>query len=173
MFFNSERKWHTGDENGDFHLYDGFNNGGSSNLGNKKISIFGLVLTYNEEDGSLVLNNADYTESKKYFPGLTELLKGKQLARLEWPVSEVFQKSVSNKKTNPIGHVPCNVRWSNGLRFDPSDVGGKCLHFTASTKGSLYVVLSAVPSNKDTWYHVEVSPFGVGIYKVSTCIYGK
>ncbi|XP_031555977.1 uncharacterized protein LOC116292765 [Actinia tenebrosa] len=161
----SEGKWYTTNENGEFHLYDGFNNGGSSNLANKKISIFGLVLTYNEADGSLTLNSADYIESKRFFPSLSELLKGKQLARAQWPVQEVFQERGGSKVQNPIGHLPCNVHWSNGLRFDPSDRGGKCLHFTASTKGTLYVVFSAVPSNKDTWYYVEIAPFGVGIYK--------
>lgn len=145
-------------------MYDGFSNGGSGTLGNKRISIFGLILSYNEAKGTLILDTTGYEESKKYFPKLSPLLKGRQFARAEWPIQDVFQLRSNSK--NRLGHFPCNVQWSNGLRFDPSDRGGKCLHFTASTKSTLYVVFSSVPSNKDTWYYVEISSFGVAIYKV-------
>ncbi|XP_031555995.1 uncharacterized protein LOC116292780 [Actinia tenebrosa] len=157
----SQGKWYTTNGNGEFHLYDGFNNGGSGDKSNKKISIFGLVLQYDESEGSLTLNQADYAVSQRYFPELSELLKGRQLARVEWPTANSF----TERNQRALGHLPCNLQWSNGLRFDPSDRDGKCLHFTASTKGALYVVFSAVPSNKDTWYYVEISPFGVAIYK--------
>ncbi|XP_031548993.1 uncharacterized protein LOC116286577 isoform X2 [Actinia tenebrosa] len=156
-------QWHTSDRNGEFHMYDGFSNGLSFNPANKKISIFGLVLKYNESKGTLVLGKADYDHSKNYFPNLSPLLKGKQLARAEWPIQEVYLNRENSK--NRMGHLPCNVKWSNGLRFDPSDRGGKCLHFTASSKSTLYAVFSAVPSNKDSWYYVEISSSGVGIYK--------
>lgn len=65
-----------------------------------------------------------------------------------------------------VGYLPCNVKWSNALRFDPSGEG-RCLHFTASTKGTVFVIFSVIPKDKDTWYYVQISPYGVGIFKVT------
>ncbi|XP_031555975.1 uncharacterized protein LOC116292763 [Actinia tenebrosa] len=167
-----ENKWVTANERGQFHWYGGFSNGGSADLGNEKISIFGLVLKYDESDGSLVLYKADYSDSKNYFPALSELLVNKKLAQVEWTEKKLLSGNANKKSKTQVGSsLPpslCNVQWSNGLRFDPGDKDGKCLHFTASTKGTLYVVFSAVPSDKDTWYYVELSPYRVGIYKGNT-----
>lgn len=164
--FFREKKWVTANEQGQFHWYGGFSNGGSADLNNKQISIFGLVLKYDEDDGSLVLYNANYEESKKYFPNLSNLLVNKKLAQVKKKLVSGLSK---NKKAKDLGSPsPCNVQWSNGFRFDPSDTDGKCLHFTASTKGILYVIFSAVPSDKETWYYVEISPNKIGIYKVSS-----
>ena len=66
----------TANENGKFHWFNAFGNGGSHSSSNKKISIFGLVLTYAESDGSLTLATADYDESRKYISNLDEHLKG-------------------------------------------------------------------------------------------------
>ncbi|XP_028399954.1 uncharacterized protein LOC114523277 [Dendronephthya gigantea] len=63
-------RWITGDENGEFHLFNAFSNGGSGTLSNSKISIFGLVLTYS--DGVLTLAEEDYSESGEYFSNLDE-----------------------------------------------------------------------------------------------------
>ena len=57
------------------------------------------------------------------------------------------------------------MKWSNALRFDPTGEG-RCLHFTASTKGTVFVIFSAIPKDKDTWYYVQISPYGVGMFKV-------
>ncbi|KAJ7378596.1 hypothetical protein OS493_021896 [Desmophyllum pertusum] len=81
------------------------------------------------------------------------------MARVEWPESRVFDLR------EVIGYLPCNVKWANAMRFDPSDTEGKCLHFTASSKGNLFVIFSAIPDDKDSWYYVEISPRGVAIFK--------
>lgn len=54
---------------------------------------------------------------------------------------------------------------SNVQRFGASNEEEKCLHFTASSKGLIFLIFATVPNNKDTWY-VLVSPYGVGIFKV-------
>ncbi|KAL9985536.1 hypothetical protein ACROYT_G007953 [Oculina patagonica] len=42
-----KKKWYTSDNDGSFHLYGAFNNGHSSNTSQRKISVLGLVLTFN------------------------------------------------------------------------------------------------------------------------------
>ncbi|EDO50029.1 predicted protein [Nematostella vectensis] len=149
-------RWYTSEEGGRFHLYDGF-----AESGTDKISIFGLKLTYDTASGGLTLKDeADCEASKKYFPTACDL-KGKQLATLTKPDKELFDKA----ERAELGLQPCNVQWSNAMRLDPSSQRGKCLHFTAASAGTVYVVFSAIPSDQSTWYYVEISPFAVGIYK--------
>ena len=155
-----KKKWYTSDRDGSFHLYGGFDNANSGNIDSqRKISILGLVLTFREADGSLVLSEDDFKASKKFFPTLTEEMKGTELARVNMP-------SEQSDKTTPPG--PCQVKWSNALRFDPTDSEGKCLHFTASTAGTIFVVFAALPKDSDTRYYVEISPERVATYKVIT-----
>ena len=87
------------------------------------------------------------------------------MARVEWPGSEIF------KLDEVIGYVPCNVKWSNAMRFEPSEGEGKCLHFILVTEGTAYVIFSAVPNDKSAWYYVQISSHGVGIYKVWCYMY--
>ena len=137
----------------------------SCNLGSGKVNkmcITGLLLSYNPVSGFLTLTKEDLDVSKKAFPSLTNDMIGSLIARVEWPAKHIFQLH------KVIGYLPCNVKWSNVLRFDPSNAEGKCLHFTASSQGTVFVIFAAVPNNKDTWYYVQISPYGVGIFKVSS-----
>ena len=45
-------------------------------MASKKISIFGLVLTYDASDGSFTLVEEDFAESSLHFIDLDERLKG-------------------------------------------------------------------------------------------------
>lgn len=155
-----DNMWYTSDRDGSFHLYGGFNNGKSDNTAHKKVSILGLVLTFNEADGTLLLSKSDFEESQKHFPTLTEDMKGAKLARLEIPYAKPVKRSSTAKQ-------PCQVKWSNALRFDPTDAKGKCLHFTASAAGSIFVVFAALPKDSSSRYYVEISPDKVAIYKVT------
>ncbi|XP_078360290.1 uncharacterized protein LOC144644633 isoform X2 [Oculina patagonica] len=124
-----------------------------------KICILGMVLTYHPQLGYLTLTKEDFVVSNKSWPSLTHDMIDSFIAQAEWPADHIFQlKTV-------VGYLPCNVKWSNALRFDPSNKEGKCLHFTASSKGTVFVIFSVVPKNKDTWYYVQISPYGVGIFK--------
>ena len=130
-------------------------------LDDKTICVLGLLLTYNEQSGFLTLRKEDLEFSKESFPKLTDAIIGTLMGHVEWPSDHIFQLETV------VGYLPCNVKWSNVLRFDPSNDEGKCLHFTASSQGTIFVIFAAVPNNKDTWYYVQISPYGVGIFKVS------
>ncbi|KAJ7375171.1 hypothetical protein OS493_001909 [Desmophyllum pertusum] len=160
-----KKKWYTSDRDGSFHLYGGFDNGNSGNDSQRIISILGLVLTFREADGSLVLSENDFKASKKFFPTLTEEMKGTELARVNMPSEQSDKRSAT---TPPPTTGPCQVKWSNALRFDPTDSKGKCLHFTASTAGTIFAVFAALPKDSNTRYYVEISPEKVATYKGST-----
>ena len=154
--------WFTSNSDGKFHLYSGYNKGLSGNPASRKISIMGLILTYNEKDGSLVLNPCDFRQSKKVYPTIPRDLKGQTLGYVVGTLGDS-----SSKKSSTEPHEICNVKWSNSLRFDPRDQGGKCLHFTASTDGEIFLVFSIIPSKKSTWYYVHIGKEEVSINKVS------
>ena len=155
-FYNNE--WFVSDSQDGIDLISGCSLG---NGNNNKICIRGLVLLYHPRTGFLTLAKEDFNVSKESFPSLTKDLIGSLIAHVEWPSEHIFRLK------NVIGYLPCNVKWSNVLRFDPSNQEGKCLHFTASSKGTVFVIFAAVPNDKDSWYYVQISPYGVGIFKVS------
>ncbi|KAL9961904.1 hypothetical protein ACROYT_G030940 [Oculina patagonica] len=164
-------KWLTSEKDGSFHLYNSFNNGNSGNPRQHKISIMGLVLSYNEQEESLELLQSDLENSKQSFPDLRKSLVGKTLARV---VTKANGKPKTGFKRATLVNPPCSVKWSNTLRFDPTDSSGKCLHFTASTEGKIFVVFSSLPNDKTTWYYVEIGPDRVAIYKTTQDVnYGR
>lgn len=159
----TDGKWMTAKQDGSFHLYNAFNNGDSGDVKKHKLSVFGLILTYNQNSGGLDLLPPDFEASKSFFPNISPLLVGKTLAKV---VSEADVASkMPSKRT--LTNEPCNVKWSNALRFDPTDKKGKCIHFTATTEGSLFVVFSTVPRNKNSWYYIEIAPERIAVYKVT------
>ena len=86
-------RWFTADEYGKFHLYSGYRNGKSVELRNHKLSIFGLVLTYNSKYGILDLFEEDFNESKRTYPTLREEMIGFPLAHLTVTHSNSFHDS--------------------------------------------------------------------------------
>ena len=158
-FFKGE--WLVGESQEQIDLVTGCSHGNGKD---NKICILGLLLTYNTQTGFLTLAKEDLNLSKVTFPSLNSHIIGSPIAHVEWPSEHIFQLA------KVIGYLPCNVKWSNVLRFDPSNEEGKCLHFTASSKGTIFVIFAAVPNNKNTWYYVQISPYGVGIFKVSLSV---
>ena len=156
-------KWLTGEEDGSFHLYNAFKNGGSDDTKKHEMSTLGLVLSYNQNTGGLELLTPDFKASKQFFPNIHGFLEGRTLARIvlksDDDTAEAYKREATTNK-------PCNMKWSNTLHFDPTDSNGKCLHFTATTEGSIFVAFSALPKDKPTWYYTEITPERVAIYKV-------
>ncbi|KAL9985287.1 hypothetical protein ACROYT_G007668 [Oculina patagonica] len=152
-YFNGE--WFASTNHDDIDMTSSCSYGGENN----KICILGLVLTYNPRNGYLSLTNEDLDASKEAFQDLAPAKVGTIMAHAEWPAKNIFQMDTV------VGYLPCNVKWSNALRFDPSNKEGKCLHFTASSKGTVFVIFAAVPEMKNTWYYVQISSAGVGIFK--------
>ena len=133
----------------------------------KKISIFGLTLSYKEKDGSLVLEEQDYKSAKKTFPAIQADLKGMRLARIEALGKRlgILAKRSGTPTTAPPS-PPCKPKWSNALRIELEDMEGKCLHFTAASSGSIYILFSAKPRDNAKRYGVEIGPDKVRIFKV-------
>lgn len=61
-------KWLTAEDDGLFHLYNAFNNGDSGDVKKRKMSILGLVLSFNQNTGGLELLPEDYKVSKEFYP---------------------------------------------------------------------------------------------------------
>ena len=154
-------KWFTSDESGAFHLYNSYANGLTNNPLKHSLSIMGLVLAYNEKTGNLALSPYGYNVSKNVFPALGDYLVGVPLARVNW----ASERTIFKRQSTPAVE-PCNVEWSNARRLNPSDKGGKCLHFTAATNGDIFVVFSTIPSQRRSWYYVHIGTTRVTIYKV-------
>eukprot|EP00058_Branchiostoma_floridae_P021794 XP_002607284.1 hypothetical protein BRAFLDRAFT_88232 [Branchiostoma floridae] len=142
------------------HLYDGYKNGGSNDLQDKKVSVQGLVMTYNEETGVFTVTDEDFEASAPLVQDLPDWIKSNDLARAE------YKKLLSHlsKKSETVGDVPCSIHWTNAHRFDPTN-GGKCIHFTAASEGDIFVVFASIPQNHETWVYIQISPGGVALYK--------
>ncbi|XP_019634114.1 PREDICTED: uncharacterized protein LOC109477328 [Branchiostoma belcheri] len=143
------------------HLYDGYNNGNSNDVNGNKVSVQGLVMTYDEETGVLTVGDTDFEASKQAVPELPDWVKGQALARVEY---KSLLEHLSNQQTVTNGDAPCNIKWSNAHRIDPTD-GGKCIHFTAASEGDIFVVFAGIPRNYETWLYIQISPEGVALYK--------
>lgn len=156
-------KWFTAEKDGSFHLYNAFRNGKSGDPQQHKISILGLVLSFNPNTGGLTLLSRDFEASRVFFPNLHDTLAGKELGRAVLD-SSISESGASKRET--LADPPCNVKWSNALRFDPTEAKGKCLHFTASSEGNIFVVFATLPIDKTSWYYIEITPQKVAIYKV-------
>ena len=163
-------KWLTAEDDGLFHLYNAFNNGATGDVKKRKMSILGLVLSFNQNTGGLELLPEDYKVSKEFYPELRRFLTGRTLAKIFMEPDSDATKQASKRasqQSQTMVKQPCNVKWSNSLRFDPTDSNGKCLHFTAATEGSLFVIFSTLPKDNSTWYYTEITPERVAIYKVT------
>lgn len=111
----------------------------------------------------------DFNESKRTYPTLREEMIGFPLAHLTVTQSNSFHDSVKRGSAPSPAVTPCNVKWSNALRLDPTTTGGRCLHFTASSAGDFFVVFATIPSRRSSWYYVQIGVRKVAIYKVYKC----
>ncbi|CAB4028430.1 Hypothetical predicted protein, partial [Paramuricea clavata] len=167
IYFSSNYWWVTANENGKFHWFRAFSNGGSHTSSNHKISILGLVLTYAESDGSLTLANKHLKAAIHYF-----LVEKNEYIVLPFVNSHFPQADGAKRLARgnvAMVTLPCNIwkmQWSNPFRFDPNDANrDKCVHFSAFAQGTVYIIFSSIPTNKGTWYSIEISTYGVVVYK--------
>ncbi|XP_078614745.1 uncharacterized protein LOC144883920 isoform X1 [Branchiostoma floridae x Branchiostoma japonicum] len=143
------------------HLYDGRDNGNSGDLSRNKISVGGLVMTYDGATGLLSVTQEDFEASSAAITDLPAWLNGMTIARAQ---HKSLLEEHSNQPTRGTrGAMPCNIKWSNFNRIDPTQ-GGKCVHFTAASAGNIYVVFAGVPRKQDTWLYLQISPDGVALY---------
>ncbi|XP_078578146.1 uncharacterized protein LOC144863058 [Branchiostoma floridae x Branchiostoma japonicum] len=159
MFYDNN--WFSVRSGGVPHLFDGYNNGGSNDVNGHKVSVQGLVMTYSEETGVLRVTESDFEASKQVVPELPDWVKGRAVARTEY---KSLLKHLSNQQRVTNGEAPCNIKWSNAHRIDPTG-GGKCIHFTSASEGDIFVVFAGIPRNYATWLYIQISPEGVALYK--------
>lgn len=63
-----------------------------------------------------------------------------------------------------VGHVPCNVKWSNNHQLDTGS-SSTCLYFKAASEGSIHIVFAGLPQNSDTWYSIRISSGSISFYQ--------
>ena len=149
-----DKKWYKKSQDGLVHLYNGFDNGNSGNLASQRVSILGLVLDYNDEDGTLYLTEDAYEASDIWHSPEAKNLVNMSLA--------FFNAETIADIITPESPIPCNVHWSNINRMAID----YCLKFSASSTSTIFVVLAAVPRLIDTWYYVRMARDEASIHKV-------
>lgn len=147
-------KWYKKAQDGVLHLYNGFDNGDSGVKESKRLSLLGLVMDYNEEDGTLYMTSDAYEASELWHSRDAEKLVNMSLA--------FFSAETAADVLTPEAPLPCNVHWSNINRMAID----YCLKFSASSESTIFAVFSAVPRLVDTWYYVRMARDEASIHKV-------
>ncbi len=146
--------------NGQFHLYDGYSLPASMSNTNQKLNVKGLVMTYSgPTSGVMRVHQEDFNASAINLHQYT-WLPGHPVARVDF--TNLFNLQDRNLRT--FARHPCEYSWSNVHRLSPGSEG-TCLRFTAASEGDIFVILASIPNDPTTWYHLQISPKGVGIYK--------
>ncbi|XP_035690560.1 uncharacterized protein LOC118425668 [Branchiostoma floridae] len=159
MFLNG--RWMTVTDRFHPHIYNGYRNGNSGDTATHKVSVGGLVMTYDEETGLFTVTQEDFEASSQLISGLPDWIIDMDVGRAEY--SSLVEQIGHHQSLNR-GDMPCNMRWSNAHRVNPTD-GGKCIHFTAASEGDIFVVFAGIPRDHETWMTIEISPDGVILYK--------
>ncbi|XP_078589031.1 uncharacterized protein LOC144869531 isoform X2 [Branchiostoma floridae x Branchiostoma japonicum] len=160
----ARNRWNCHGPGADVHLYDSYVNGGSGDTNNKKVSCFGFVMTYVESTGTFSVTPQDQEASKQELKNLPRNYANKDVASAEY-ISPLEHSQAKGGAMASIVEAPCTVKWSNSYQIKPAEEGGRCLYFFAASAGDIFVVFSAIPRDKTTWYHVQISFQGVALYK--------
>ncbi|XP_078585929.1 uncharacterized protein LOC144867737 [Branchiostoma floridae x Branchiostoma japonicum] len=121
-------------------------------------------MTYNERTGKFLVTVDDFKASIKVLGNLSTNLMNSKVARAEY-ISPLEHSEKNSGALASILEAPCTVKWSNSYQIKPAEEGGRCLYFVAASAGDIFVVFSAIPRDKTTWYHLQISFQGVVLYK--------
>ncbi|XP_035660233.1 uncharacterized protein LOC118404941 [Branchiostoma floridae] len=160
----SENRWNCHAPGESLHVYNSHTNGGSSDTNKMKVSCFGFVMTYHERTGKFYVTVDDLKASMKYLDKFPRNIVNAIVARAEY-ISPLEHSQSNSGALASILEAPCNVKWSNSYQIKPAEEGGRCLYFVAASEGDIFVVFSAIPRDKTTWYHLQISFQGVALYK--------
>lgn len=107
--------------------------------------------------------------SKLEYWGDNGLLKDMRVAQLSY-VNALQGIERAKHKNESFYMMPCNLDWSsaNSRQFAISLHHGKCMRFIASSYGDIFVVFATNPNDEKTWYIVQLSSYGVALYKVTS-----
>ncbi|PAA75732.1 hypothetical protein BOX15_Mlig017717g9 [Macrostomum lignano] len=142
------------------HLYDGCQLGNyklEERKSKPKICIWNIILTYENNTGFFYIDHNDFSASKRRNPLIPGWMSGLTVARAS-------SLSISKDPASTPESVPCNVKWLNSHRLDPSK-NESCLHFTAATEGDIFVIFASIPRDQSTWYYLQINAEGVLFYK--------
>ena len=154
-----------------------------------QIVIRNLVFSFNETSGELTFREIgqNIVSHSSLLNTKSELTSGWQLDEM-WGESGVLRDShcgqvayvnvlqgIEKAAGERFFVMPCNLDWSkaNSRRFAlsaPASRPGKCLKFVASSLGDIFVVFATNPDNEWTWYFVQISSYGVAIYKAGIVV---
>ncbi|CAH1802429.1 unnamed protein product, partial [Owenia fusiformis] len=141
--FLKHKRWYTQRDENVLHLYDGFDNGKStSDLTLKRISVNGLLMTYNENNGMFMITNNDFTVMKADSITISDKLVGRLIARVELLSKSTKDKSNKDITSSKVA-LPCEVTWSNVHSLNPTEEGS-CVKFTGASAGDIFVVFALI-----------------------------
>ena len=95
-----------------------------------RICVAGMILQYLPKKGLFKFDAKYYNTQNTYLANLTKSFSDHYIATCE--PSNVL----TNLDENKLGEVPCNVKWSNSHRIDPS-ANTSCIHFSAASEGKI------------------------------------
>ena len=123
-----------------------------------RVCVAGLNLVYNEKYGFFKFDKEFYKNERTLIGNISRVIGNRFAARA---ASENILRSFEKDK---LGEVPCNVKWSNAHRIDPQQ-NTSCIHFSAASKGDLFVLFASIPNDYTTWFYIQMSPSGIAFYR--------
>ena len=118
-----------------------------------------LIFEYSETTGDLVfLEVGEQLESHSSLLNHRDTASGRNNSlNTNWGETGILR----NTRIAKASYVNI-LQGIEGIRFH-----GKCLRFIASSYGDIFVVFATNPHNEWTWYFLQISSYGVALYKVS------
>ena len=139
-----------------------------------------MIFHFNESEGELIFKRIG-TGLESHSSLSKEKLSNSSSRSAQWSpngllynvkVAQVSYVNVLQGIHKAVGKrffiMPCNLDWNsaNNRRFSVTFNQGKCLKFIASSYGDIFVVFATNPQDEWTWYTLQISSYGVALYKV-------
>lgn len=142
-----------------------------------------MIFNYNDTSGELIFVEIGHNlESHSSVHNLKEAISPSSSVAIEnWGENGILKnmrvaqvsyvnilQGIDKAYKDRFSIMPCNLDWStaNSRRFTVSLKHGKCLKFVASSYGDIFVVFATNPHNEWTWYMLQISSYGVALYRV-------
>ena len=87
-----------------------------------------MILVYLPDKGLFKFDKEYYSKLSTYEANVTMSFGDHYIATCE------PNNVLTNLDENKLGEVPCDVKWSNSHRIDPS-ANTSCIHFSAASEG--------------------------------------
>ena len=128
--------------------------------GENNVCIAGIKMLYDASNGFLSFDNEYYSKLKTSDARIITSFGDRFVARAE------STNLLASLQAKQLGEVPCNVKWSNSHRIDPTR-NTSCIHFSAASKGDMFLLFSSIPTDHMTWYYLQLSPKGIAFFFIT------